>query len=159
MIHYLENRRPEGVMIRNETKMVAVLMGWVACLVCGCGSDGFDMESVRGRVTLNGEPITTGTVSFRPDPAKGNTSLHHPTGPIDPEGNYQLFTAGKPGAPTGWYKVLVFADANAKPSKTAHPLPPRWLVPEKYTREAGTPLFIEVRPGTDSERYDLKLVK
>src|SRR4051812_13406743 len=86
----------------------------VLLVLSGCKKD--ETESflpVTGKVTLDGKPLTVGTVSFRPDVTRGNTSMHIPTGEIDAQGNYTLVTIRKNGAPPGWYKVLVFADANA----------------------------------------------
>jgi hypothetical protein len=99
-----------------------------------------------------------GTVSFRPDTAAGNPSRHHPTGPIDADGWFEVYTVGRKGAPPGRYKVLVFADANAPTSgAAAHPLPPRWLVPDKYTREATTTLAVEVVANAAPDHYQLEL--
>src|SRR5262245_47804404 len=64
---------------------------------------------VVGKVTAGGEPVKAGTISFRPDKSKGNTSEHEPYGTIDAEGNYKLFTGKKEGASVGWYRVGVFA--------------------------------------------------
>jgi hypothetical protein len=95
-------------------------------------------------------------VSFRPDPARGNTSQHHPTGEIDANGNYELYTVGKKGAPPGWYKVLVLADLNQK-SGPVHPEMPRWAVHLKYTRPESTDLFVEVVEKPAPGAYDLNL--
>src|SRR5262245_48088289 len=111
------------------------------------------MVPVAATVTVNGTRLSAGTLSFRPYAAKGNQSLHHPTGDIDASGNYELVTVGRKGAPPGWYKVLVFADANAQPPKSsAHPLPPKWLVDVKYTKEETTDLTVEIA-ATPGPRY------
>jgi len=62
---------------------------------------------VTGKVTADGQALTAGTVTFRPDETKGNKNKAIPTGMIDSSGNYKLFTDGKEGAPLGWYKVGV----------------------------------------------------
>ncbi len=127
----------------------------VACL--GCGDPGPQLEPVSGTVTVGGKPLAAGTVAFRP--AAGNPTQHHPVGAIGPEGRYELSTLGKPGAPPGKYKVLVFADANTTPGKAAHPQPPVWLIDKKYTSEPTTDLTAEVVPSPEPGRYDLKLTK
>ena len=102
----------------------------VSLVTLGCArNDGDTFLPVSGRVLLNGRLLNVGTVSFRPDASKGNKSMHVPNGTIDAEGNYELITINKKGAPTGWYKVVVFADANADPSgKPPTTLqPPKWL--------------------------------
>jgi hypothetical protein len=129
--------------------------------VVGCGDPGPPLVPVAGVVWVNGKPLTTGSVSFRPDADKGNTSLHHPTGSVGADGRFELFTVGRPGAPPGHYKVLVFADANTDPNTrtAAHPKPPAWLTDVKYTSERTTDLRVEVVPTAEPGRYDLKLVK
>jgi hypothetical protein len=111
-------------------------------------------------VKLDGKPLSVGTVSFRPDASRGNTSMHIPTGAIDANGNYELVTVTKKGAPRGWYKVVVFADANSLDPKTAsRPLPPVWLMNIKYTDDKTTDLAIEVVGNPSAGVYDLALSK
>ncbi len=129
----------------------------------GCGNNetnGF--VSVAGKVTLDGKLLPVGSVSFRPDAAKGNKSMHVPNGDISAEGNYELITLGEKGAPPGWYKVLVFADANTLATGGAppvHPLPPKWMMNVKYTSEKTTNLSIEVVDKAAPAAYDLKVTK
>jgi hypothetical protein len=146
-------------MCQSTIPSVAFLGAVCLCAaLSGCGPEsGEQLVPVAGRVTLNGQPLTTGTVSFRPDSARDNASLHHPTGAIDEQGNYSLSVVRKKGAPLGWYKVLVFADANVQQGAAAHPLMPRWLVPAKYLSEKTTPLSIEVVASPRENAYDLPL--
>jgi len=125
----------------------------------GCGESGPLLAPVSGIAIVNGKPLPVGSVSFRPDVAKGNTSPHHPTGSIAADGKYELFTLGKSGAPPGHYKVLVFADANAAGGGAAHPKPPAWLTDPKYTAEKSTDLRVEVVSSPELGRNDLKLTK
>src|SRR5258708_4211842 len=79
-------------------------------LVGGCNADppgGGKTVPVNGKATVNGSPLKMGTVAFMPIKARGNAIPHVPGGEIDAEGNYKLVTATKPGAPPGWYKVVV----------------------------------------------------
>ena len=77
-------------------------LGLAAALVClfvGCGKDSGDqLFPVSGKVSYKAQPLTTGTVILVADAAKGNATKHEPRGPIDDQGNYQVSTAGKPGA-------------------------------------------------------------
>jgi hypothetical protein len=129
----------------------------------GCGkneTNGF--VPVAGRVMLDSKPLPVGSVSFRPDASKGNTSMHIPNGDIDAEGNYELVTLGREGAPPGWYKVLVFADANTLATAGAppvHPLPPKWMMNVKYTSEKTTNLSIKVVDKAAPGAYDLNVSK
>src|SRR6266542_622279 len=89
-----------------------------AALGCGDSSGAGKLVPVVGKITVAGKPLTTGSVSFRPDKTKGNTSQHEPAGDIDAEGNYKLYTAMKEGAPPGHYQVLVIsAEPGAYPPK------------------------------------------
>src|SRR4051812_40534827 len=87
--------------------LAALLTGGVVFVAAGC-ADGEKLAPVAGKVTVDGKPLTSGSVSFRPDASQGNSSQHQPTGTIDAEGNYELFVPpAKKGAPLGWYKVVV----------------------------------------------------
>jgi hypothetical protein len=119
---------------------------------------------VRGKVTLNDQPLAAGTavVLFKPDASKGNSSPWEPTANVDKEGNYSLTTNGKAGAPLGWYKVIVTATESgvAAPNdpKRGHPHP-RSLVPAKYGQAKTTDLLIEVVENPGPGAYDLMLKK
>jgi hypothetical protein len=132
------------------------LSGWAGS---GCANNDPRLVPVVGRAFLDGRPLTFGTVSFRPDGSQGNTSLHHPTGVIDAEGNYRLYTARREGAPPGWYKVLVFAEKNLTAGKGVHPGVPEWLTHVKFTQVEATPLVVEVVEQPVPEAYDLHLTK
>ena len=132
--------------------LVAGCLAWSAAGGCSHESDGF--VPVAGKVTVEGQPIRTGSVTFRPDASKGNKTLHHPTGNIDAAGNYVLYTINKPGAPPGAYRVMVFADGNPNPRPG---VPPQWLHHEKYTTESSTDLRMEVVENAPAGTYDLKL--
>ena len=141
---------------RIETAWLLVAAsGYLAVLATsGCSGRSDGLSPVSGKVSVEGKPLKTGSVSFRPDASKGNQTLHHPTGDIDAEGNYLLYTIGKKGAPPGWYKVLVFADGNPSP---APGIPPRWLHHIRYTTEGTTDVLIEVVQNSPPGNYDLKL--
>jgi hypothetical protein len=126
-----------------------------------CGkSEGDDFLPVAGTVKLEGELLSVGAVSFRPDASKGNKSLHIPTGEINPQGSYELVTIGRKGAPAGWYKVLVYADANALiDGNSSRPPTPKWMMHEKYTEEGTTPLSIEVVEKPTPGAYDLSVTR
>lgn len=142
-------------MLSSVIRRTWLALGLVA--LAGCSGDSLRLAPVVGQVSMPDRTLTTGTVSFRPDAGRGNTSLHHPTGVLDATGRYELYTVGKKGAPPGWYRVLVFADGNATPTKTAHPAPPRWIINPRYTSEQSTDLLIEVVEKPEAGRYDLQV--
>jgi hypothetical protein len=139
----------------NARLLVAAGLCLVAWAGSGCSSVGSErLYPVTGKVMVAGNPLTRGSVSFRPDAARGNTTLHHPTGEIDTEGNYTLYTVGKKGAPPGAYKVVVMADGNPEPAPGK---PPQWLHAGKYIAESTTDLHKEVLEKPSAGHYDLIL--
>jgi hypothetical protein len=126
---------------------------------------------VTGKVLVAGQPLllpdgAEGSVSFRPDEARGNTSKFEPVGILDREGNYQLKTAGKEGAPPGWYKVAVAAgmplrltERPTKEQKQQMRQPPKALLDKKYETVQTSGLAVEVVENADPGAYDLKLTK
>jgi hypothetical protein len=132
-----------------------LVLGALLSTVAGCSQPGEKLLPVSGRITVDGRPLTFGSVAFRPDASRGNTTQHHPIGQIDSAGNYVLYTLRQKGAPPGWYKVLVFADENNQGGAT-HPVPPRWATHARYTREETTDIFVEVVDNPPSGAYDLR---
>lgn len=107
-----------SVMVRGG--VLSALFGLCA-FVAGCGDSGPKLYPVTGKVTVNGNPLSSGTVVFNPDKAKGNTFGGICVGELSSDGAYTLQTNGKPGAPAGPYKVTITATAatpmdNTKPS-------------------------------------------
>jgi hypothetical protein len=133
-----------------------LLCGGCTWVLTGCGGDAVKLVPVVGRITVDGTPLTTGSVSFRPDKAKGNASPHEPAGDIDAQGNYKLYTAlkadtPKAGAPPGWYKVAVIS---AEPG--VYP-PRKFFIDPKYGNIRTSPLSVEVTEGAAPGAYDFKL--
>ena len=125
----------------------------------GCRDSSSNLVPVVGKVTVDGQPLTTGTgrVSFRPE--KGSATHQEPAGMIDPEGTYQLFTAGTEGAPPGRYRVLV---VDVEPIDPKNPFPygkRKSYVNLKYGDPKTTDQVIEVVPSPAPGAYDLKLKK
>src|SRR5262245_48884505 len=78
-----------------------------AGLVAGCGGGPSVANApVRGKVTVGGEALSGGQVSFFPVAADPNAKGFS-AGSIGTGGEYILYTAGKAGAPLGQYKVTV----------------------------------------------------
>lgn len=124
-------------------------IGLMACVV---GCNGSNRVVVKGKVTYNDKPVTSGTISF--------LSQDYPSayGDLQPDGSYTLHTE-KPGdgATPGKYKVIVVAmqdQANLLPEQRS-PLPAP-TVPFKYTSLATTDLTAEVEKGKENV-LDFKL--
>jgi hypothetical protein len=122
---------------------------------CGTDSSGDKLFPVSGKVSYRGEPLTTGTVILVADAAKGNASKHEPRGPIDDQGNFDVSTAGRPGAPPGWYKVAVIANKPMNPNKPYAVTGS--LLPKKYSNANTSELAIEVTERPADGAYDIFL--
>jgi hypothetical protein len=122
----------------------------------GCGKSPVNLVPVVGHITVDGTALTTGSVSFRPDKSKGNTSEFEPAGDIDGEGNYKLYSAlrsddVKEGAPPGWYKVAIIS---AEPGE--YP-PKKFYLHRKYGDTETSNLSIQVVEGAAPGTYDFRL--
>ena len=134
----------------------ALCAGLLLAVPTGCnrGPD-LKLVPVSGRVTYDGRPVTTGSISFRPDTAKGNSSPYEPAGDIDANGNYKLYTAGKEGAPPGWYKVAVVSTAEPDPENPS--AVPKSFIPRKYGEPTNSGLEKEVVEQPPTSAYDIDL--
>jgi hypothetical protein len=132
----------------------------------GCGADPSGALPVRGRVTVDGEPLraNSATVTYVPDADRGNTATIMPTGNVDQDGHYVLYYApGKKGALPGWYRVQVVA-AQVGPGtrmpgapNVAPPPPP--LFDSKFRSPTTSGLEVEVVETPPTGAYDLQLTK
>jgi hypothetical protein len=116
---------------------------------------------VSGLVTVDGQPLAleTATVLFKPDPSRGNKTPFEPVGNLNDKGIYTLYTAGKKGAPPGWYKVVVLATEVFKPKQKGSKVVHKLLINEKFVSEKTSGIEIEVRENPAPGAYDLKLSK
>lgn len=137
-------------------------------LHCGQGCSkpsGPELCPIEGQVWLDGQPLVSGSVSFRAESrgsgGGGNSSdeagWHQPTGSISPEGKYRVYTQGRWGAPPGRYRVVVFSTESTA-GTAAHPGLPRSVIPARYNDPRQSPLAVEVEPSPEPGRYDLRLV-
>lgn len=137
---------------------MAVLSIGLCHVGCGEKSDAPKLVPVQGKVTVDGSAIEGLGVSFRPDAEKGNKTGLLPAATVNAEGRYELTTGGRPGAPAGWYKVVVVPPTPPMTGGEApKPAPPPFNV--KYTSDATTELRVEVKEGAAADAYDLKLTK
>jgi hypothetical protein len=140
----------------HRTGAAAGALCLLTCLAPGCGRKPTrDLCAVSGRITIHGRAATSGTVSYRPvDPRVG----HQPTGTVDPQGRYTLYTSSEPGAPAGEYRVLVFVhEQPAADAVQAHPTLPRTLIDPVYQDPQRTPLQVHVTETAAPGTYDLEV--
>lgn len=97
----------------------------------GCSQDGPKRVSVKGRVTLDGQPLANVSVHFKPvNHTPGNGSL----GPTDADGNFTLLDVrGISGAIPGEYRVYFHRFDSA-------PAPKPDLLPRSFTDAVNSPL-------------------
>jgi hypothetical protein len=139
---------------RMSSPGVLALVTCCGLLPTGCGDAGPRRVPVFGTVTLNGQPLEVGGISFMPDTARNPALKDIPSAKIE-KGSYTLYTAGNPGAPAGWYKVIFVANAPADPK--APYAPPKSLINRKYATAETTDLSVEVVPSPAAGAYDFKL--
>jgi hypothetical protein len=142
----------------------ATIAGLLVLPALGCGdSKGPKTFPVVGKITVDNEPlhVQKATVVFKPDASKGNQTPYEPVGNVDPDGTYMLVTAGKKGAPPGWYKVIVTAYEAPESEERKFLAPARYqlLVNRKYGSEKTSGLAIEVVENPAPGAYDLRLSK
>jgi hypothetical protein len=117
----------------------------LALAMLGCGSRG-DLASVRGKVTLDGQPLPDAFVVFAPI-SKGTTSY----GRTDAGGNYEMtFTDREKGAWIGENSVRISTGDLGSGGAPG----PKERVPVVYNQE--TTLKAEVKPGSNTFNFDLK---
>jgi hypothetical protein len=144
----------------------------LACFL-GCGlaagcSSGPRLAEVRGRVTMNGQPLKNVKVSFHPDPDKGTRGAGS-NGTTDADGNFTLtYEGGKPGAVVGHHRVIltdldVFGNVfvGRGDYRTEDPRGPKETpkfprFPETYSNLGRTPFAVEVKPGMDPVTLEVK---
>jgi hypothetical protein len=133
----------------------------VAYLALGCGkSDELDkLLPVKGKIIFSGKPITTGnarSVKLVADRSQGNTTDHEPHGAIDADGNFEIFTANRPGAPPGRYKVAVSIMESPMNTRDMY-APPKWLIDRKYGDPETSGLSVTVVEKPEADAYDLRI--
>lgn len=125
------------------------------CLTSGCGGAGRPgTVPVTGQVTLDGQPLAGAAVMFTgPEGGAPVTAV------TDQNGNFRL------QAMPGLNKVAVAkteaaggaGEAELAPAEDAPaPVQPQLLVPRKYANPATSGITVDVKPGMQPVRIDLK---
>lgn len=138
--------------------IIAALVGF--SLGCGGTANPLGRQAVSGAVTLDGAPVSNGTIRFEPFDAKGKVTA---SGAIITAGRYSL--RQNDGLPPGKYSVTISSHGD-----TSKPLPtdpneamnaaakeeiPTELIPARYN--AATELVIEITKDGKGP-VDFKLV-
>ena len=137
---------------------IAIFWTVILCVgLVGCQQKvGEPLFPVTGRIMLDGQPLPRGSLTLRIE-ATGQ-SWHQPTGMIDDEGRFIVYTNGREGAPPGAYRVIVFVTEAATTEKgAARPGLPRSLIPARYNDPEQTPLHVRVVAQPSLNAYNLEL--
>ena len=128
----------------------AVLLGLLGCVYCwaGCGSGASLTGSVSGKVTYNGQPLTTGVVTFVNDETGSGAS-----GDLDSSGTYSIGSIR-----TGEYNVRV----HMRPPRPEAPPQGagtwRLNIPAKYQDARTSGLTATVKAGKNTADFGLQPV-
>jgi hypothetical protein len=135
--------------------MRILVASWLAlALLVGCGGPPVELVKVQGTVKFADGSVPQGevaTVQFEPLPDGSQKIRKAASGPIKPDGSYELMTIQPgDGAIPGRYKVVFSV------LKTYMGREP--MVPAKYMDPATTPCEATVEPGKPNQ-FDFKLDK
>ena len=135
-----------------------MLLSVVGVALAGCGEPEERLYPVKGRITVDGQPLHRGDIWFDPDETKGTLHLHYSLAKIQPDGSFELRTFIRPGAPLGWYKVVIFA-TKTEPPASPYGWKPDWIIDSKYATAATTTLTAQVVESPAAGAYDFQVTK
>ena len=134
---------------KTELSSVGTLIVAVI-LLSGCG--GGREASVRGLVTLDGEPLGHGNISFIPIPQGAGA---HAT--IESDGSFSASTGGTKGLDPGEYLLTVRALGEAtEDPRGGPPIPGELLTPKKYASSRTSELRFTIQPGSNDLEIELQ---
>lgn len=163
MFHKLEDSINFFIQTRGENLVLrqSILTGILGiCLLVGCGSSekGPELATVTGKVTVDGEAVSGGTIQFVPDSAKGTTGPSS-TSEIQPDGSFTLLgPGGTPGAVIGSHKVVVQCppDPGEVSGGDGQSGSYECKIPDKYGDIKSTDQSAEVQSGENTVNIELK---
>lgn len=125
-------------------RLVLALLPVAVLALVGCGPG---WGSASGTVTLDGELLKDGVISFHPD-GGGATAY----GTVK-DGAFSIATGQQDGLTSGKYKVTVSASTIPKEGTTETA---KLITPAKYAKPASTDLEADVKPGPNSFKFEMK---
>ncbi|HVL07855.1 MAG TPA: carboxypeptidase-like regulatory domain-containing protein [Burkholderiaceae bacterium] len=121
----------------------AFLLPLLALCISGCG--GGHPSTVSGTVSLDQQPLATGTVTFHPE--GGGAAAY---GNVDASGKYMISTGTSQGLEPGDYRVTVVA-LELIPGPHPDDAPSgRRITPQQYQDLETTPLRVSVERGANT---------
>jgi hypothetical protein len=125
-------------MMMHRRIAIAALSAIVLWVGCRPSSE----ATVHGIVTLDGKPLSSGTVTFHS--ANGTLSSN---GSIRSDGEYELSTGKTRGLPAGEYIATVVAYQSMNQQAATVMAMPKRITPERYGNPKTSDLKETVKPG------------
>jgi hypothetical protein len=102
-----------GMAYGSRPHRLSAAFGTLLLFLVGCDSAPYDMAPVRGTVTIDGKPLTSGRVMFVPKGRDGGLNSGKPAfGRIQQDGTFVLYTYGDDdGAIVGEHSVTIVSSA------------------------------------------------
>lgn len=148
-------------MIVNQPLMKRSCLLLLCLVIVGCSQGPTDtppLARVKGTVTLDGKPLTQGSVQFTPDKNRGTTG-RMALGNINEDGTFELMTIrADDGAQVGYHLVAIesYETTAFDPNKPANQAP-KSLIPAQYANPQTSKLTAEVKAGEENVfNFDLK---
>ncbi len=134
-----------------------LLLAAICCLLvvglsgCGGSSGGPKLGTVKGSVTLNGEPLAAAVVTFHPVNVEGTYS----TARTDASGNYELiFSRQSKGALVAEHRVTISTGGDGdEEDEEGNPISREERVPAQYNTKSE--LVRQVEPGANVINFEL----
>lgn len=137
----------------NRIKAATAVAAALCLFLSGCGGGG---GSVSGTVTLDGNPLKGGVVTFHPV-AGGASAI----GAVSKDGTYEVAIGNELGLPPGEYIVTVDAaeTVTSEPGLAGGPPkpppPPKRITPDKYANKDTSDLRATVKTGSNKIPLEL----
>lgn len=120
-------------------------LAFVALTLFGCGGE----PTLSGTVTLDGEPLTKGEITFVGD------GLPTAYGTIGTDGSYAAKSGAQKTLKAGNYRVAIGAYEQVPSGSQFAPPSKKLITPRKYSNAAESGLTVEVEPGSNQQDFAL----
>jgi hypothetical protein len=144
-------------------KCISILGGClvVAAALSGlsCSDSAASLNSVQGKVLLNGQPLSGALVTLHPKDGADIRTVPS-TGLSKDDGTFTIMTGDKSGAPAGSYVVTIICSEVVKPKEgviSTAPPETQDRLKGAYADRAKSTITVDVKKGTNQlEPFDLK---
>ena len=129
----------------------SIVLATVAAIFCFTGCGGSTAPSLKGKVTLDGVPVTSGNIVFLPEQSDGRKAVA-----VIEDGNYVVpaeegLLPGKYRVEVSWHKPTGKKIPSADPGMMMDET--REAIPAKYTSDST--LMADLAPGEASKDFAL----